>query len=375
VKDQAGDLMDCEREPIQIPGAIQPHGVLLVVDPDQFIIRQLAGDVEAHFGKPPMSRLVAAVAYSAGKKIADIEIKDSGAWAARPDHFVWIGIETPDEADLRQLQAQFGLHELAIEDALKAHQRPKLEAYGDTTFVVLRTAFLIDGHIALGETEIFVGRGYIITVRHGASASYGRVRQCAEATPKRLADGEDYVLYALIDFIVDNYLAVIEKLTTEVEALEDQILAPLDEERITRIYELRRELQRLRLVVAPAAEVCRRLQHTDLPGIDSSFRAYYRDIIDHVSRVLEQIDTLREMLGFAFEASLLMEASRQSEVTRKLAGWAAILAVPTALAGIYGMNFENMPELSWRYGYFMVLGVTAIICAVLFIRFRRAKWI
>jgi magnesium transporter len=327
-------------------------------------------------------RLVAAAAYSHGRKVADIGLADSGEWAARPEHFVWIGIEAPDEADLRQLQIQFGLHELAIEDALNAHQRPKLEPYGETTFVVLRTAFLMGGHIELGETEIFVGRGYIITIRHGASASYARVRQCAEAAPRQLAHGEDYVLYALIDFIVDNYLAVIEKLTAEVEAVEEHILAPLDEGRITRIYELRRELQKLRLVVAPTAEVCRRLEHAELPGIDPSFRPYYRDVVDHVNRVLEQIDTLREMLSFAFEASLLMEASRQSaaaaqqgEVTRRLAGWAAILAVPTALAGIYGMNFENMPELSWRYGYFMVLGLIGVICTWLFVRFRRSGWI
>ena len=329
-----------------------------------------------------MGRLIAAAAYTAGRKVADIGIGESGQWAARAGHFVWIGIEAPDEEDLRRLQAQFGLHELAIEDALHAHQRPKLEAYGETTFVVLRTAFLVDGHIALGETEIFVGRGYIITVRHGASASYARVRACAEAAPKQLAHGEDYVLYALIDFIVDNYLVVVERLAAEVQALEEQILAPLDEQRIARVYELRRELQRLRLVVAPTAEVCRRLEHTELPGIDFSFQPYYRDVVDHVNRVLEQIDTLREMLGFAFEASLLMEASRQSaasarqgEVTRRLAGWAAILAVPTAVAGIYGMNFEHMPELTWRYGYFLVLGVIGITCTVLFVRFRRAGWI
>jgi magnesium transporter len=314
--------------------------------------------------------------------VADIGLAESGTWAARTGHFVWIGIEAPDEADLRQLQTQFGLHELAIEDALNAHQRPKLEPYGETTFVVLRTAFLVNGHIELGETEIFIGSGYIITVRHGASASYARVRQCAEAAPKQLAHGEDYVLYALIDFIVDNYLAVIEKLTAEVQAVEEHILAPLDEQRITRVYELRRELQRLRLVVAPTAEVCRRLEHAELPGIDPSFRPYYRDIVDHVNRVIEQIDTLLEMLSFAFEASLLMEASRQSaatvqqgEVTRRLAGWAAILAVPTAVAGIYGMNFEHMPELTWRYGYFLVLGFIGVVCTVLFISFRRSGWV
>jgi magnesium transporter len=322
-----------------------------------------------------MGKVIAAVAYSAGRRIADITVEESGQWAARPGHFVWIGIEAPSERDLRQLQVQFGLHELALEDALNAHQRPKLETYGDTTFLVLRTAFVVDGHITLGETEIFVGQGYVISVRHGASASYARVRQCAEAAPKQLAHGEDYVLYALVDFIVDNYLVVVEKLAAEVQALEEHVLEPLDEARIARIYELRRELQKLRLVAAPAVEVCRRLEHADLPGIDAAFRPYFRDVVDHVNRALEQIDMLREMLGFAFEAALLMESSRQSVVGRRLAGWAAILAVPTAVAGFYGMNFDHMPELHWRYGYLGVVVVVTVTCAVLFVRFRRAGWI
>jgi magnesium transporter len=323
-----------------------------------------------------MGEVIAAAAYSAGRKVADITLDESGEWAAKPGHFVWIGLHEPDERQLRQLQARFRLHELALEDALHAHQRPKLELYGDTTFLVLRTAFLVDGHIALGETEVFVGRGYIISVRHGASASYARVRRCAEAAPQRLAHGEDYVLYALIDFIVDSYLVVVERLADEVEALEERLLTPpLDEAKVARIYGLRRELQKLRLVVAPAVEVCRRLERLDLPGIDPSFRPYYRDVVDHVNRVLEQIDTLREMLGFAFEASLLLESSRQGGVSRRLAGWAAILAVPTAIAGIYGMNFEHMPELGWRYGYGAVLAVIAAVCSVLFVGFRRAGWI
>ena len=329
-----------------------------------------------------MGKVIAAAAYSAGRRVADIGIEESGLWASKPGHFVWIGIEAPSEHDLRRLQAQFNLHELAIEDALHAHQRPKVETYGETTFVVLRTAFLEDNHIALGETEIFLSRGYVISVRHGASASYARVRQCAEAAPKHLAHGEDYVLYALVDFIVDNYLVVVERLAGEVQALEEHVLEPLDEARIARIYELRRELQKLRLVVAPAMEVCRRLEHADLPGVDHEVRTYFRDIVDHVNRVLEQIDTLREMLGFAFEAGLMMEASRQSQeaarqsdVSRRLAGWAAILAVPTAVAGIYGMNFDYIPELHWRYGYFAVLLGVSATCAFLFVRFRRAGWI
>jgi magnesium transporter len=194
--------------------------------------------------------------------------------------------------------------------------------------------------------------------------------------PAALAHGEDYVLHAIVDFIVDNYLAVVSPLAEEVEALEERILTPpLDETKIARIYDLRSELQKLRLVVAPTAEVCQGLAHLELPGIDPAFRPYYRHIVDHVKRVLEQIDTLREMLGFAFEASLLLESSRQSKTGRQLAGWAAILAVPTAIAGIYGMNFAHMPELEWRYGYFAVLAMVAAVCAYLFVRFRRAGWI
>jgi magnesium transporter len=323
-----------------------------------------------------MGEVIAAAAYSAGRKVQDIAIEESGEWAAKPGHFVWIGIHEPDERQLRQLQKQFGLHELAVEDARDAHQRPKLEQYGETTFLVLRTAFFLDGHIALGETEVFVGRGYIISVRHGASASYARVRQCAESAPKRLANGEDYVLYALIDFIVDNYLVVVDRLREEVEAIEETLLTPpLDEAKITRLYVLRRELQRLKLAVAPTAEVCRRLEHAELPGIDPTFRPYYRDIVDHLNRAVEQIDTLREMLSFGFEASLLIGSARQGEISRRLTGWAAILAVPTAIAGIYGMNFEDMPELHWAYGYPAVLGVIAVTCGYLYYRFRRAGWI
>ncbi len=323
-----------------------------------------------------MGQVIAAAAYAGGHKVCDIPIEASGAWAAKPDHFVWIGIHAPNEAELRALQAQFHLHDLAIEDALHAHQRPKLEQYGDTTFLVLRTAFLENGHSQLGETEIFVGRGYIISVRHGASASYARVRQCAEAAPQRLAHGEDYALYAIIDFIVDNYLEVVGHLALQVEALEKDLLADhADISRVGQIYELRRELQKLRLVVAPAVEVFRRLEAVELPGIDRAFRPYYRDVVDHVNRVLEQIDTLREMLSFAFEATLLLESARQGQTSRRLAGWAAILAVPTAIAGIYGMNFEHMPELTWRYGYFAVLAAIGSTCAYLYYRFRRAGWL
>ena len=223
---------------------------------------------------------------------------------------------------------------------------------------------------------MFLGRGYIISIRHGASASYARVRECAEAAPQRLAHGEDYVLYAIVDFIVDNYLAVVGPLAEEVEALEERILTPpLDEAKIARIYELRRELQKLRLVVAPTAEVCRRLAHLELPGIDPAFRPYFRDIVDHVNRVLEQIDTLREMLGFAFEASLLLESS-SAEHDRPAA---RRLGCDPSRADCDRRHLRH--ELREHAGAPVALWLLRRacdhrrVCTYLFVRFRRAGWI
>ena len=300
-----------------------------------------------------MGRVVAAYAYRCGQRIAEIQLGDSATWAREKGDFVWIGFQEPTEQDLRILQAQFGLHELAIEDALHAHQVPKLEVYGDSLFVVLRTAQLEQGKVVFGETCIFVGEDYIISVRQGASQSYLPVRVRCEASPKLLTHGVDYVLHALLDFVVDNYMPVVAEAVEEVDAIEERLLADrLGRGDIERIYELRRELVRLRRVAAPMVEVCSRLRHVELPFMDKNMRPYFKDVLDHVVRVNETIDGLREVLSFAFEAAHLLESSRQGEVSRKFAGWAAILAVPTAIAGIFGMNFEHMPELHWRYGYF-----------------------
>ena len=260
-----------------------------------------------------MGKVIAAAAYSAGRKVQDIAIGESGEWAARPGHFVWIGIHEPDE---RELRAAAERSSTCTSWRSRTRCTPTSGRSSSSTARPPSSSCAppsaSDGHIVLGETEIFVGRGYIISVRHGASASYARVRQCAEAAPSRLANGEDYVLYAIIDFIVDNYLAVDRPArgARSRRWRRRSSSPPRARRKIARIYELRRELQRLRLVVAPTAEVCRRLEHADLPGIDPSFRPYYRDIVDHLNRVLEQIDTLREMLSFAFEASLLHRARR-----------------------------------------------------------------
>ncbi|PDT39774.1 magnesium transporter [Sinorhizobium sp. FG01] len=327
---------------------------------------------------PPCNRpgVVAAAVYQNGRRVRDIEIEEAGEWRNRENVVVWIGLHEPDKQLLRQVQKQFDLHDLAIEDAGKAHQRPKLEIYGDAIFVVARTAHMVEDEIAFGETHLFVGRGYVVSVRHGASTSYMAVRQRCESSPAALAHGENYILYSILDFIVDNYMPVVETIHGEVEELEDRLLrSRLDKTHIERLYLMRRNLLKLRNAVVPLVDVCRRHEHLELPGMDAAMQPLFRDVTDHVRRVQEDIDALREVLAFTFEASLMIGQSEQTEISRKLASWAAILAVPTAIAGIYGMNFEDMPELRFRYGYFIVLAVIFGLCATLYRFFRRARWL
>jgi magnesium transporter len=320
--------------------------------------------------------VVASAAYAGGRRVKTIALQEAGKWAQCSGHFVWIGLHAPDPALLDEVRRQFDLHPLAIEDAGKAHQQPKVERYGESLFVVARTAQMLEGRVAFGETHIFVGRGFVVSVRHGASASYAAVRGRYEACPSELARGETYVLYAILDFIVDNYMPVIETVQREVEAIEDKVLAAgLARRDIERLYALRRDLLRLRNAVVPLVEVCRRLEHPDVLEIDESMRLLFRDVTDHVRRIQEDIASLREVLAFAFEASLLIGQTEQTGTTRRLAAWAAILAVPTAIAGIYGMNFEHMPELKWAHGYFLVLGAIAAICTALYLRLRRLGWL
>jgi magnesium transporter len=320
--------------------------------------------------------VVNAAVYAGGQKIADVAIEEAGDWSKRPGHVVWIGLFEPSDDLLQRVQRQFDLHPLAIEDAAKAHQHPKVEQYGQGLFIVARTAQMVDGRIAFGETHLFVGGGYVVSVRHGASVSYTTVRQRSEACPTVLSQGEDYIVYAILDFIVDNYMPVIENIHAEVEVIEDTVLATtLSQSDIERLYTLRRDLLRLRNAAGPLVEVCNRLEHSQLMPIDKEMQPHFRDVTDHVRRVREEIDALREVLAFAFEASLMAGQAQQTVIARRLAAWAAILAVPTAIAGIYGMNFEHMPELKWAYGYFLVIGVIIAICTTLYVQFRRNGWL
>ena len=319
---------------------------------------------------------IAGKIYRSGVEAELVLLDQSQDWMFDTDDFVWIGLLEPREKDLRLLAQRFGLHPLAIDDALSPHRLPKLETYGDQLFIVARTASLDDQEIAYGETAIFVGRHFIITVRHGSNRSHVELRQRLEAFPEGMRLGTAYVLHGILDFIVDGYGPVIDAIEEEVLLLEARVLdAPLAKGDIRGIFSYRRQLARFARLLQPMLEMTTRLQHIDLPCVDSALRLYFRDVEDHIKRVAGRVEGLRDVLRAVFEIGLLMEQQRQSVVTRKLAAWAAILAIPTAIAGVYGMNFENMPELKFHYGYYVVLSVTATICGLLYLRFKRIDWL
>lgn len=324
-----------------------------------------------------MGQIVAAAAYHKGKKVADITLDQGHEWASRPKHFVWIGLRDPDNSQLRILQEQFGLHELAMEDAIAQHTRPKLETFGDALFMVLYSPRRRDDDkLEFVETQLFAGDGYVISARYGDSSPYSSVRQRCEARPLLLEHGEDFVLYALLAFVIENYRPLLDSMHGELEDIEQAVLSrPLSQTDVERIHGLRRDLLRLRRQVAPLLEICQELQQLEFPFIDKHVRPYFRDIAIHLSRLLEDLTGLREMADHAIEIGLLLESSRQSITQRKFAAWAAILAFPTAITGIYGMNFHNMPELSWHYSYFAVLGIVGLGCIGLFANFKRMGWL
>lgn len=319
--------------------------------------------------------LVAAFVYKDGHRVRAASLSDEGL-TLDPGEFVWIGLLDPDEAELRTLQQRFNLHPLAVEDALAAHQLPKVEVYGAELFVVAVTAELDGEAVSYGETHVFLGRTHVITVRHGSSRPHQALRARLEASPILLKHGPDYVLHALLDFIVDGYLPIVDSieenvLQTEQEALDAFLTRP----QIKRLFRLRRELVRFRRILGPMEEVAARLEHVDLPCIDPETRPYFRDVADHARRATSRLEALHEILASVLDVSGLLEQQRQGVITRKLAAWAAILAVPTAVAGVYGMNFEHMPELHWRYGYPVILAVIAALCVLLYVRFKQANWL
>ncbi len=321
--------------------------------------------------------VINSIAYDhQGKRLCPVELDQSSAYLkAHPEAFLWIGLHEPDADLLSTVQAQFHLHELAVEDALCAHQRPKIEAYGDSRFIVIHTAERDGSRIVFGETHLFLGTNFLISVRHGPSHTYANMRQRVEARPKQLAHGPSYPLYAILDFIVDNYVPIVEDFKQTLQQLEKDIFLPQYKRgTIKRLYELKRELITLRLASSPLQDIAQELSHGQDEFINPAIQPYFRDIADHCTRINEAIDALNELLSSAIQVNLSLVTVKQNEVVKKLAGWAALLALPTLVTSIYGMNFEHMPELQMTYAYPTVLGLTALACLKLHATLKRAGW-
>ena len=315
-------------------------------------------------------------AYKDGCKVSDIEIKDIRGVLQKPNQFVWIGLHEPTTETLAKFQKELGLHELAVEDAHRAHQRPKLEEYGDTLFIVLRTAQMNDHKIELGETHFFLGTNFLVSVGHGSSKTYTQVRMRCESAPHLLRKGPGFALYAVMDAIVDQYFPVIDSLETELSALEEKIFhEKFRRETTAKFYRLKSQLLDVKRAISPLIDICNRLMRFDLKLVDEETRPYFRDVYDHTIRINEMIDNQRELLATAMDTNLSLISISQSEVSKRFAGWAALIGIPTMVVGIYGMNFKFMPELDSRWGYPVVMMFTFTLCLILYIRFKRSGWL
>lgn len=310
-----------------------------------------------------------------GNRIGEIGLDAISDVLKEPDTFVWVGLHEPDEPLLEKLQEEFCLHDLAIEDAHDAHQRTKIETYGDSLFLVVQTAQLVNGELEFGETLIFLGQHYLVTVRHGASLSYAPARRTCEHTPGLLANGPSYALYGVLDFIVDNLLPIVRDFREELGRLEQDIFAEtFKRSTVHRLYDMQRDLMTLRLAVAPLQDVTSQLVRLHPNLIPDELRPYFRDVYDHVFRVNESIGAMREMLAAAINVNLSLVTFGQNEVMKKLAGWAAMLAAPTLLTSWYGMNFQHMPELSKPWAYPAMIAVMVLVVSGIYIGLKRAKW-
>jgi magnesium transporter len=320
--------------------------------------------------------LVNCVAYQDGKKLAEITKREIKSYLGRPGCFVWVALRDADAAELAEMQEEFDLHELAVEDAHHGHQRPKIEEYGDSIFAVLHTVEVAGDDLKVGEVDVFIGRNYVLSARHHAERGFTEVRARCEREPELLQHGSGYVLYALMDAIVDRYAPVLDAVETELEALEEKIFSGKSpRENIEAMYYVKQKLMILKHAVAPLLEASGRLYGGRVPQVCAGLGDYFRDVYDHLFRLNQTLDTLRDTVTTAIQVNLAMITIGESENTKRLAAYAALVAVPTMIAGVYGMNFEHMPELKWAYGYPATIAVMAALDTYLFVRFRKAGWL
>lgn len=320
--------------------------------------------------------LVNCVAYQDGRKLADIDLHEIQGYLARPGCFVWVALKEPGAAELETMREQFGLHELAVEDARHGHQRPKIEEYGDSLFVVMHTVEVAGDELKAGEIDVFVGRNYVLTVRQQTEKGFLDVRARAEREPELLKNGAGYVLYALMDAVVDRYFPVLDAVEMELEKVEEQLFSGrTPRENIEALYYVKQKLTTLKHATGPLLENSGKLFGGRVPQPCAGLGEYFRDIFDHLVRINQSIDAARETVNTAIQVALAMVNMGHGEVTKRLAAYAALVAVPTMIAGVYGMNFEVMPELRWAWGYPFSIVAMAAIDVFLFVKFRKAGWL
>lgn len=325
---------------------------------------------------PREGEVVACVAYLHGRRVADVPLEDIESHVSDERGLLWTGLYEPRTELVLDVARRLGASEQAIDELCEGHRRPRLIDFGHEMLVVATTVGVIDNRFVFGTTLFLVGKGFLLTVRRGPSSPFSGVRRRLEAAPELLSHGSGYVAAELLDLLVDGYFQTANDQELRIENLEQKLfIRGMTDADIRKLYRLRRDLLRFRISISPLAEVCRKLSRVDTPEIDPIARPYFSEVAERVQRVTELVDALREALAFAFEASLMLGQSQQNDVVRRLAAWAAILAVPTAIAGIYGMNFEHMPELSWRYGYPIVMAGMGALCGALYLGFKRAKWL
>jgi len=320
--------------------------------------------------------LVNSVAYKDGQKIADVAREDIHTYLARNDCIVWVAVREPEPHELDQLEEQFDLHPLAIEDARHGHQRPKFEEYGDSLFFVMHMIEPDGDELRVGEVNVFVGHNYVLSVRMRSERNFQDVRSRCEREPELMRHGTGYILYALMDAVVDRYFPILDSIETQLEVIEEQIFSGKSPgANIEALYGIKQDLMTLKHATAPLLEAVGKLYGGRVPQICTGLGDYFRDVSDHLVRINQSIDAARDMVTTAISVNLSLITLQESEVTKRLAGYAALVAVPTLIAGIYGMNFDQMPELKWVWGYPLALATMVIIDAYLFYRFRKAKWL
>jgi magnesium transporter len=320
--------------------------------------------------------LINCVAYQNGVKLADLPVEEISDYLERKDCFVWVALRDANDTELGKMQEEFGLHDLAVEDAFHGHQRPKIEEYGDALFVVMHLVEVDGSELTVGEISIFVGRNFVLSIRNRSKQSFLGVRERCEHEPELLRLGSGFVFYALMDAVVDRYFPVIDDFESQLESIEERLfdkgkaLANIEQ-----LYELKRKVMVLKHAVMPLMEATGKLHGGRVPQVCTTTQEYFRDVYDHLVRINATIDTMRDTISTAIMVSQSTVSIEQNVINKQLAAWAAIFAIATVFTGIWGMNFRLMPELQWSYGYPVALLIIIAVCGLLYFHFKRSDWL